>query len=168
MPFLFASFCMAAVGQAGKAVVEEVRRQFREKPGIMDYTERPDYATCVDIVTRTALRQMLVPAAIPVVVPVVVGIWSPEALGGLLVGTIVTGLFLAIAMTSGGGAWDNAKKLIEDGAYGGKGSDRPPGRHHGRHGRRSLQGHRGPGDQPHDQDREHRRDPDHPADRQFV
>ena len=122
MPFLFASLCMAAVGQAGKAVVEEVRRQFREKPGIMDRTERPDYANCVDIVTRTALRQMLLPAAIPVAVPVIVGIWSPEALGGLLVGTIVTGLFLAIAMTSGGGAWDNAKKLIEDGAYGGKGS----------------------------------------------
>jgi K(+)-stimulated pyrophosphate-energized sodium pump len=122
MPFLFASFCMAAVGQAGKAVVEEVRRQFREKPGIMDRTERPEYGTCVDIVTRTALRQMLVPAAIPVVVPVIVGVISRQALGGLLVGTIVTGLFLAISMTSGGGAWDNAKKLIEDGAHGGKGS----------------------------------------------
>jgi K(+)-stimulated pyrophosphate-energized sodium pump len=103
-------------------VVEEVRRQFREKPGIMTYEERPEYGTCVDIVTRSALRQMMLPAAIPVVVPVVVGVLSKEALGGLLVGTIVTGLFLAIAMTSGGGAWDNAKKLIEDGAYGGKGS----------------------------------------------
>ena len=122
MPFLFASLCMQAVGRAGAAVVEEVRRQFREKPGIMTYEERPEYGTCVDIVTRSALRQMMLPAAIPVVVPVVVGVLSKEALGGLLVGTIVTGLFLAIAMTSGGGAWDNAKKLIEDGAYGGKGS----------------------------------------------
>jgi K(+)-stimulated pyrophosphate-energized sodium pump len=122
MPFLFAAFCMEAVGTAGKAVVEEVRRQFREKPGIMDYSERPEYGRCVDIVTRSALRQMLVPAAIPVVIPIVVGLISVEALGGLLVGTIVTGLFLAISMTSGGGAWDNAKKLIEDGAHGGKGS----------------------------------------------
>ena len=123
MPFVFASFCMSAVGKAGKAVVEEVRRQFREKPGIMDYSERPEYGTCVDIVTRTALREMLVPAAIPIVIPLV--IWTDSALqmlGGLLVGTIVTGLFLAISMTSGGGAWDNAKKLIEDGAHGGKGS----------------------------------------------
>ena len=128
MPFVFASFCMSAVGKAGKAVVEEVRRQFREKPGIMDYSERPEYGTCVDIVTRTALREMLVPAAIPIVIPILIGllvIWTDNALqmlGGLLVGTIVTGLFLAISMTSGGGAWDNAKKLIEDGAHGGKGS----------------------------------------------
>ena len=128
MPFVFASFCMSAVGKAGKAVVEEVRRQFREKPGIMDYSERPEYGTCVDIVTRTALREMLIPAAIPIVIPILVGllvIWTDSALqmlGGLLVGTIVTGLFLAISMTSGGGAWDNAKKLIEDGAHGGKGS----------------------------------------------
>ncbi len=128
MPFVFASFCMSAVGKAGKAVVEEVRRQFREKPGIMDGTERPEYGTCVDIVTRTALREMLVPAAIPVVIPIIVGLIvvftdsALQMLGGLLLGTIVTGLFLAISMTSGGGAWDNAKKLIEDGAFGGKGS----------------------------------------------
>jgi K(+)-stimulated pyrophosphate-energized sodium pump len=122
MPFLFAALCMEAVGVAGKAVVEEVRRQFREKPGIMDYSERPEYGRCVDIVTRSALRQMMLPAAIPVVIPIVVGLISIEALGGLLVGTIVTGLFLAISMTSGGGAWDNAKKLIEDGLHGGKGS----------------------------------------------
>jgi K(+)-stimulated pyrophosphate-energized sodium pump len=122
MPFLFASLCMQAVGRAGAAVVEEVRRQFREKPGIMTYEERPEYGTCVDIVTKSALRQMMLPAAIPVAIPVIVGVFSKEALGGLLMGTIVTGLFLAIAMTSGGGAWDNAKKLIEDGAYGGKGS----------------------------------------------
>jgi K(+)-stimulated pyrophosphate-energized sodium pump len=123
MPFLFASLAMQAVGRVGGEVVQEVRRQFREHPGIMDYTERPDYSRAVSIVTASAIRSMLAPALIPIGFPIVVGLISVKMLGGLLIGTIVTGLFLAIAMTSGGGAWDNAKKSIEDGAYGGKGSE---------------------------------------------
>ena len=123
MPFLFASLAMQAVGRVGGLVVEEVRRQFREHPGIMDYTERPDYSQAVGIVTTSAIKSMLAPALIPIGFPIIVGIISVKMLGGMLIGTIVTGLFLAIAMTSGGGAWDNAKKSIEDGLYGGKGSD---------------------------------------------
>ena len=128
MPFIFGALAMEAVGKAGGQVVEEVRRQFKEKPGIMAGTDRPDYARCVRIVTATAQKQMLVPGLIPIAFPIIVAFIfgktnGAEMLGGLLLGVIVTGLFVAISMTSGGGAWDNAKKLIEDGYYGGKGSE---------------------------------------------
>ena len=172
LPYLFASLCMTAVGKAGGQVVEEVRRQFREMPGIMDGSQKPDYATAVDIVTKSAINKMLLPAAIPVLTPIIIGLafrqHGFEVLGGVLMGCIITGIFLAISMTSRRRRLGQRQEAHRGRRVRRQGLRRPRGRRHRRHRRRSLQGHRRPGHQPDDQGHQHRGPARHPVPHQVA
>ena len=166
MVFLFSGLAINAVARAAGAVVFEVRRQFREHPGIMDGTEKPEYGRVVDICTRDSLRELATPGLLAVLAPIAVGFGlGVGPLAGYLAGAIGTGALMAVFLANSGGAWDNAKKIVEDGNYGGKGSDAHEADHHRRHRRRPVQGHRRPGHQPADQGDEPGLAADRPGDR---